>query len=414
MNKLFIERKTLLAVFSVVMGAFILSWMINFFTEPADTQPLVLVAFDEKDSHFKDFFEVLAWDANRDPYFDVPAAYGREHAAIYLPLPLLLFYPLSCLDDYASMSFRDAASGIGMLSVTFFTCISLICLFLALYKLGKSRKSALLIWGLLFFSSVSLTAIDAGNFIILSAACITTFLLFYDSPSKGYRNLALVCLTVASVLKIYPVLFGVFLLFDKKYKSIGICVVLGLALTFLPFLFFHHSVSENISQLILNLASASDNTGQVFAFAYASWGLPNVVAHVVEVMKLPEGLVAVSWYIQLLLAVISIILCFFTKNNWLRIGILSIVVMIVPDRSLFYCGLYFFPAIVVFFNRQTFTLKDWMYVLLFCVFLNPAQVKYAIATSNMAILLIWGLLLIDVLKEVKPGWLNGGKLTFAA
>jgi hypothetical protein len=369
-----IKRKTLLVVFVSIMGTLTLLSIIGQIMNPTD------------EKLFGDFFLVLTWIADKNPYSD-------SLASIYLPLCYLILYPFSFLNDYASISLDDAwNSEIGMLSAFFFSIFSLIFLYFSLYKLGKKPKSTLMISGFLFFSSMNQLAITTGNFIILSAAFVSAFLWLYDSPKKEYRALSLIFLSIAAVLKIYPALFGLLLVFDKKYKSLAFCVIFGLALTFLPFLFFDPGFFENIQQLLTNL--------QEFVGSGSRWGLPTLMAKVVDSTTLPIICVDISRYLQLLLIAVSIILCFFTQNTWLKIAIVSIVVVITPHVAWHFCGLYFFPAIILFFNKQTFTKKDLLYTLLFCIFLNPFQILHNLwALNNVALLLIWVLLVFDILKE---------------
>lgn len=392
-----VERKTLITVFTVVMGILILAWMTGLCIDPTGYQRHVVwwgLPFACEDFHW-----MMRMVADNDPY---------GAGSMYLPLCHLLTYPFACLDDYSSESARQG--GMYLISLVFYMLISVAVLFFPLYKLGKSTNSTLLILVLLFFSSVNLYAVDSGNLTFISAAAIAVFLWLYNSPQRSHRGLVLVCLTVGAVIKIYPVLFGLLLLFDKKYKSIGFCVVLGLALTILPFLFFHRGLFENMELLFSNMLEQANFIATHQATGYL-FGLPALVKESIHFMaqyghvELPNTLIAISKYIQLLLAAISIILCYFTKNNWARIAILSIIVIMIPDVSWFVRGLFFFPAIVLFFNRQTFTQKDLVYLLLFCLFLNPFQIyKYPTNSmlSNFALLLMWGLLLIDILKEVKP------------
>ncbi|GHT20338.1 hypothetical protein AGMMS4957_06920 [Bacteroidia bacterium] len=125
--------------------------------------------------------------------------------------------------------------------------------------------------------------------------------------------------------------------------------------------------------------------------------------------EFPATLYVIAKYMQLLLAAISVALCFFTKSNWVKVAILSIIVTVLygGDIPYHYDGVLFFPTIVQFFNKQTYTQKDILYVLLFCLFLNPFPNIFIVPIgttflANIALLLIWGLLLIDILKEVKP------------
>ncbi len=389
MKKTF-ERKTVITVFGTIMGTLIMACLIGLAINPTGSQFEVV---DHMYYVFADFFDPVIWAADRNPYIGKPAV------SVYLPFCYLLLYPFSCLDTYSSMP-REYAfdSPIGMFSCFIYLFISLTVLYFSLYKLGQSKRSTLFILVLLFFSHVNLYSVERSNLVILAAGLVTAFLFLYDSPKKSNRILALVFLSIAAVLKIYPAILGLLLLFDKRYKSIAFCLLLGIVLTFAPFAFLHHGFFENMEQLVANLTSFSEGMG-VF-------GLPRILSVVQRYVNLPAILFPVFKCIQLLLLAMSIVICFFTKDKWLKIALLTICVIMLPAYSAFYCGLYFFPAIVLFFNKQTYNRKDILYVLLFCVFLNPFQLFFIgdapnQVVSKCALLAIWGLLLVDGVKEVK-------------
>ena len=85
---------------------------------------------------------------------------------------------------------------------------------------------------------------------------------------------------------------------------------------------------------------------------------------------------------------------------------LSFILAYIPANNGFYCGIYFIPIIFVFLNTNEGRKMDFVYMLLFCVFLNPVQVvlkDYAISwiLSNLALLVTWLLLIIDSFQTLR-------------
>jgi hypothetical protein len=382
------------------MAVLIAAFMIGIVIDPAGNQ--LNIFFNKMDNFFADFFNVLIYVSDKDPYFNEIDGYKVK---IYLPLSYLLLYPFSCLDSYSSMTLAEAwNSKIGLISCILFTIISFAFFYFSLYKLGKSKKSTILILILLFFSYINIFSIERGNLIIISAIVVTVFLLLYNSSEKKQRWLALLCISIAAVLKVYPALFGLLLLIDKKYKSILICIAITIVLALVPFLFFQHGFG-NIDRLLKNLVLQKDVW--TVNLIMPRFGLSHLVHLTIVQFTNLQGLISISRYVIVLLSLISIILCFITKNNWLKIALLSVVIIQFPLNSGLYTGLYFFPVIILFFNKPFYTKKDLLYVLLFCLFLNPFQIcikgfsiNYILA--NASILSIWMLLLSDIIKEIKP------------
>jgi hypothetical protein len=396
-----IDGKTVKRLFCVIMGTLIMAFLIGLFTNPTGDQ--LNIFFLKMNDLFADFFNVLIGISEKNPYFNEnkPAGFGSG-----LPLDALLLYPFSCLDSYSSMTLQDAwASKIGLMSCILLIILSLAFFYFFLYKLGKSKKSVILILILFFFSYINLFAIERGNLIIFSAALVTAFLFLYDSPEKKYRLLALFFISIASVLKVYPALFGLLLLIDKKYKSVVVCIITGLTFAFVPFLFLQHGFG-NVSQMFKNMETYTDVWS--VELMYPRFGLSHLVywtSNAIDVIDI-RGLIGISRYIMILLSIFSVILCFLAKSKQLKIALLAVIVILFPSGSGLYTGLYFFPVIILFFNKPFYTKKDLLYVLLFCLFLNPFQIcikgfsiNYILA--NISILSIWMLLLLDVLKEIK-------------
>ena len=87
-------------------------------------------------------------------------------------------------------------------------------------------------------SSIFIYAYERGNLIQLTVVLSTIFLLCYNSKNKIIKEISFICLATAAALKIFPALFGILLLFDKKYKEAMRLIIYGINFTSLPFLFF--------------------------------------------------------------------------------------------------------------------------------------------------------------------------------
>lgn len=80
--------------------------------------------------------------------------------------------------------------------------------------------------------------LERGNIIILSMILTMFFVFFRDSNNILIRELSYISLAAAAGIKIYPAIFGVLLLFDKKYKDALRLILYGIILCLVPFVFF--------------------------------------------------------------------------------------------------------------------------------------------------------------------------------
>ena len=83
----------------------------------------------------------------------------------------------------------------------------------------------------------------------------------YDNKNKILREIGLISLAIATSIKIHPVVFGLMLLFDKRWAEAKRCIIYGVLIFFVPFLCFG-GFSE-FTVLLSNLTNASNFLGSI-------------------------------------------------------------------------------------------------------------------------------------------------------
>lgn len=102
-----------------------------------------------------------------------------------------------------------------------------------------------------------------------------------------------------------------------------------------------------------------------------------------------------------ILAIVGIIVISKQKTWWKKAAMLVSIIILLPTNSGFYCGLYLFPIVVLFFNEEEHNWLDILYMLSMIVILNPFQlmtkkgVNITLTATNIAMFVFAGLLLID-------------------
>ncbi|MDR2407751.1 MAG: DUF2029 domain-containing protein [Bacteroidales bacterium] len=359
---------------------------------------------------FADFFNVLRYISERDPYFNTINGSGEK---IYLPFAYLLLYPFSQLDNFNTMTLQQAwTSKMGIMSAFWFTAASFFFLFLSLNQIRKQYGipfSALLV---LCFSCVFIFSIERGNLIVLSAAFVSVYLSYYDSDDKNKRVTANICLALAAVLKIYPVLLGFLYLGQKQYKDIFRSAIITLLLTFVPFVFFRGGFS-NVFQLINNIRDNSETYN--FALLYPRFSFSHLVYCSLILLGLTNKMVLslsnAAYYVMILVSIFSICCSLLIKNKWIKITLLILVLIYLPVNSGLYCGLYLFPVIILFFAtpKERSGVLNGFILIVFIILLNPFQFSISYRNidiginylfGNVALLSLWLVLLIISGKEV--------------
>lgn len=367
------------------------------------------VLFAEGKNWFADFFNVLRYISDDDGYYFSKINEFDGHSGF--PLSIAILYPFTQLIDYREMSLE----GCYMSKTAVFSCVAYLTVMVSLFwdslnrlcDKFRVRKFNLLIF---LFSSVFIFSLERANFVFLSATLISYFLVYYDSQSLRLRSFALICLCIAATLKGYPVFFGLLLLKEKRYKDILFCVVFTLIIVFVPFVFMERGF-ENLSKMIqntgVNSASYIHNYNYMFGlhkFVY----LGTLAAH------LPDSsidlVIKITRIIELLLGFLTFIFVLLDNRIHRQLLLIACTVLLMPINSGFYCALYMFPVILVFFSNREVERADWILMLLLCLVINPfqiilpyKQVQFYMTPmlSNAAIISIWFLLLLSSVSKLK-------------
>lgn len=148
-----------------------------------------------------------------------------------------------------------------MIPFIFYVIITSVLLFYAFMKYkGGDKKEKLFFCAVCTLSGSMLFAFERANSIIVAFIGIMFFLAFKDSKSKVFKELAIISLAIASAIKIYPIVFFVMLLHDKKYKELLRGIVYSLLLFVVPMFIFYDGF-DGMSALFGNLSNFTETRG---------------------------------------------------------------------------------------------------------------------------------------------------------
>jgi hypothetical protein len=326
---------------------------------------------------FADFLNLLRYIAERDPYFNTRGDYCEK---IYPPMIYMILYPFSQLDNFSTMLWRNIFnSRMAVMSCFAFTGFSVYLLLIAMSQIMKKYSVPFIMLISLCLSYVFVFSVERANVVILSAACVGFFICNYDSADKRKRIWAAISLAVAVTLKIYPILFGFLYLAKKQYREMFFCALVTLLLVFVPYFFFKGGfadIPQHISNMLsFNVAYGATKIGPKF-------GLPALLYCYLEALHFPDEtvltLLSAAKIINAMACIIAIIFSCLIENRWLRISLLTMAVLFLPAASHFYCGLYMFPMIILFFPtmRERTKIFNVFTIIVFIVFLNPFQIAF--------------------------------------
>ena len=358
---------------------------------------------------FADFFNVELFISEKDPYNNTLGGVS-EHC--YPPLAYAFLYIFHGFYDYQNTTyFEDCLeSKEALLSCVMFMLFSTLVF---LHSLSRLFRIPFVGYLAILGSSIFLFTFERGNIVLLTIAFVFYFFAYKDSSQTWMRTFALLCLSISAVIKIYPAIFGLYLLKEKRYKDIYFCIVLSSILFFFPFLFFKGGLG-NFPLLLSNLSSFKEHYDSIVVGAIIPrFSLSDTPVNIARLIQLQsQSIVCVNTFFRglaFILSSLSIIAFFFEKEPWKRYSLLALALLYLPEHSVWYCGLYYIPAIFLFLQKQDFSKMDWTYMICFCILLNPLQIVVNILgsertltcfLSNLSLCAIWFFVLTQSYTQV--------------
>lgn len=386
-------------IFNICTFSFILIWLLLLFIEPSHFQ--LNVFFNKLGDFLGDYFNHIRYTAGKDPYFDLT---NGSHEHIYLPLCYMILYPQTLFIDFSSMSLQDCwNSPQALLSAGIFLLISIFFFLHSLYLLCQKYACPRYILIIIFFSSFNLFAMERGNFILLTAACINYFL--YTLNNVRMKWIGIICLALAAVFKVFPVAFSLYYLYKKEYKSFIYLAFTTAILVFLPFFFFKHSFIENLTQLLQNIAAQTPIYGMSRNSEH--FGIIPLFLQIVHTSD--PTIHAITYtagkYINYAIGFLTIFLFFKVQSPLLKFGLIAMICILFPQQAAVYSGVYIFPLLIMLFSP---TIKKEPYTwygiltLFFITALLPLQIgKATFIINNVSLIIIWLLLIIIALSQIR-------------
>lgn len=376
--------------------------------------------FAAMDNYMADFFNLLRYIADRNPIYIVE---GGDVERAYLPICYLILYPFSKVLNYGSMGLVECWSNhVAMFSSVIFTLISVAFIMWSLFQFCERIGISKLYCAPLVISTPFLYTIERGNLIILAAASAIWFLANYDSEIKWKRYLSCFMLALAAALKVYPVIFGILYLRKRMWKEIVISAAIAIILAFAPFFFFEGGISR-LGQLLINVKVSTSVYSYPGRFV-ERYGLNYIFFQCLfntygeAYMPIAFQVAAIVRNIEFYIAIITVVIAIFVPKDDYSVMLLILGLLYLPANSGLYCGLYLFPAVLMFIRGEApFAGKirtlQWLY---FFHLLTPLQYYFdkriTISNGNMnnifTFLVMVYAIVVSIIEIIKKYRVNRG------
>ena len=309
--------------------------LMNYITRGATT---VTILFTDINDNYMDFFNSLLDATYANPYI--------ERHVIYPPLCYVLygFFGYMIPPDYylfGSFYIRSTLEGMFSFGCYLFLSLFALCFFTNQYAKELQVNNHGLI-GVLMLSAPVLFAVQRGNFIILTGACLIAFLCYKDDQSRVKQHFGFLMLAIAANIKIYPAVFGLLLISEKRWRDCLFCIVYGITLFCLPMLFF--GGLSNIPVLIGNIMGT---TGK-FSVRLGTRVDLDCLLSFLSMKGILSGLFNSLQGKTLIWGTGILLLCYVCMDEeWKKILCLTLICTFMPGFSYMYNLVYMIPLLLV-------------------------------------------------------------------
>lgn len=308
-----------------ILGVDVLKWMVQ------ENNP---------DIRFVDFFMHFRFASNPKELYAMPY---DDTQGCFPPLSYVMYYFLFRLvkrdDIIPGRSEVEGMSG-SYLVYIYYTIFVAFLVFFAIHTVNKknSINKTLLIFVCIMASCPFLgSGFLTGNSAMLVFAMLLFFLALKDSESKMLREVALILLAVCAGFKIYPAVFGLLYLKEKRFKEAIRVTIYGIILFCVPFAFFGGVEGIRLwlghikGTMGLYLVGRIEYIQGVLYYLYSKLGI-----------SIDSGFPKTSLsLIPLLFVIVMILLAYLSKNRYRTILFLVAAITFYPTNAFRYTLAYF-------------------------------------------------------------------------
>ena len=237
--------------------------------------------------------------------------------------------------------------------------------------------------------------LERGNILTLCFVFTAFFVFFEGDENRLVSELALISLALAAGIKLYPAIFGVILILEKKYKKAVRCLIYGIlafALPAVPFLIkfirtgsaviepgftfvfpgtamitgavTHVQGSSFLATFAANLMRFVVNKKSSFAFSSVS--IQNLV------LMMDNDWIIPATILYILTDIIAVFALFFVKKRWQRLFLLCYIALNVPAFSSSYSLVFLIiPFFSFLFEEPEHSKADVFYNVFYALLLTP-------------------------------------------
>lgn len=362
------------------------------------------------DDTFMDFYNSV-----RDAHMLDIRCYTERHV-IYPPLANLFYAFISRFmtenfvvqDDFHSLYWTRNLSNI--FTFAFMTSVIIAVIAILINNKTDGSSSRKFVFAILSIISWPFAyMVERGNILILAYLFLLIYVFYYDSENKVKRELALISLALSAGLKLYPAVFGILLLLDKRYKDAVRTVIYGILSVMLPMFLFY----DGINGLRAWISNIRRFTGMVSDSIYfpGSTTCKSGFYMIQRIFTSSElGIEGagdkILTYFPLLIAIAAVLIL---PKKWQKLLGLVFFAITVPGGGGSYSMVFLTIPLIFMMKDKKLRVFDYLYALIITfqhmIFPIPMVAAQSIigvnqAVTSLVVLMIFMVMLLDLCGEI--------------
>ena len=341
---------------------------------------------------FMDYFNMLENVRQGNPYYA-----NANYPAINFVILKLLFHFVPRESLVAASSPREGAMALraSMPAMLPFIILSLACLLviaLCVRRILSNRGTSTQSWAVtsVLLSGPMVFLLERGNLLLVALSFLMLFFAFWRSEHAWQRALAVVALSIASAMKLYPAAFALLLVADRRWKDFFLTTALGLLFLIAPFFVFG---GISAIQAFVNGIRSSSSAFYGLGGNYSLSNIAGVLSGFFG-MSVPGVNKAVFSVLGLVLPLIAFVL---SKQTWERVLAIGLMTLWVPSFSYTYALTLLLASYILFLEshkepdtRLRTTLTALCFIVVFSPLVSAPVASILALDPDVKFILYWG------------------------
>lgn len=258
-------------------------------------------------------------------------------------------------------------------------------------KKQNDKKVLLTVILLTLSSCFTFGIIQCANIAFLVVMLLLLAVDLRESDSKFKQELAMILIAIAAAIKIYPAVFGLLYLAERKYKEAGRLIIYGILFFAVPFAFT--GGIEGFNLFLSNQLEVQTTWGELS---------PNGIYTNLVSLGFSEIL---SKAIIVVFGTAAIIFVFICKDNWKKLFMLNFIMVMCPMWSGAYTPAFFvIPFLYLVSEKEYIKSKvDLIYILLFSLLFTSSCFTFEFSSQKIFVIamLIFAIVIVDEVFSLK-------------